>query len=222
VRTARSILSALECHIDFGNSGKRKASASVPEAGTASEDEIRHLRLLFERYFESRKESDYKITKRLSNQADGVPPPGNDYFCTTGDLGTENQALKTARQLSGELSFSSGRPAIFNKRRSLRSSVHDWDTPGETSKVKTEKLRLHWVQLAGVAAMVEKSFSGSVSSPTSGVGLLLADAVGVGKTAQVMAFIAFMIHVWHAEQDKNTLRPPIIGRRSSLIYSGVS
>src|SRR5882757_1877226 len=59
--------------LDLESSGKRKASALASAAGIATDDEIRHLKLLIERYFESRKESDYKITQHLGHGAGGIP-----------------------------------------------------------------------------------------------------------------------------------------------------
>lgn len=41
-------------------------------------------------------------------------------------------------------------------------------------------------------------------------GMVLADAVGIGKTAQVMGLIALTQQVYMAEQEAKT-RPPLIG-----------
>ena len=60
--------------------------------------------------------------------------------------------------------------------------------------------------------MVAHAFSAKRRDPNFGPhpGILLADGVGVGKTAQVMGFIAFLQSVYHA-QKLGGMPPPIIG-----------
>jgi hypothetical protein len=41
--------------------------------------------------------------------------------------------------------------------------------------------------------------------------VLLADNVGLGKSAQIMAFIAFLVIIWYSEKDSENPQPPIVG-----------
>ncbi|KAF9494556.1 hypothetical protein BDN71DRAFT_1507539 [Pleurotus eryngii] len=73
--------------------------------------------------------------------------------------------------------------------------------------------RLLWHQLAGTHAMVGKMWTEKLADKPPGT--LLADNVGVGKTAQVMACIAFIQQVYLIERalkkgNTNLRRPPII------------
>ncbi|KAF9491153.1 hypothetical protein BDN71DRAFT_1510617 [Pleurotus eryngii] len=74
--------------------------------------------------------------------------------------------------------------------------------------------RLLWHQLAGTGAIVSKMWTPEMTD-TSPPGTLLADGVGVGKTAQVMAAIAFIQQVYLIERqikkgNTTVRRPPII------------
>lgn len=55
--------------------------------------------------------------------------------------------------------------------------------------------------------MVDKMFVGKRGRGTN---ICLSDDVGLGKSAQIMGVIAFIIVVWVAQRDKEVL-PPIIG-----------
>lgn len=86
-----------------------------------------------------------------------------------------------------------------------------------------QEQRLLWHQLAGTTAMVGKMWTSEKAPERCVPGTLLADGVGVGKTAQVMAVIAFTQAVYLIERavakGSTTLkRPPIIGTSSQLNY----
>jgi hypothetical protein len=68
-------------------------------------------------------------------------------------------------------------------------------------------IELLWHQLCGVSEIVNRIWTAEQTPDVHGV--LLADDVGVGKTAQVMASIAFIQLVFQSEAHKH-LRPPII------------
>ncbi|KAJ3489622.1 hypothetical protein NLJ89_g11513 [Agrocybe chaxingu] len=62
--------------------------------------------------------------------------------------------------------------------------------PGPTRR----KVQLKWHQAVGVASILDKTFHGPNEAKPGNI--LLCDAVGVGKTCQVMATIAFLQALW--------------------------
>ncbi|KDQ27212.1 hypothetical protein PLEOSDRAFT_1106091 [Pleurotus ostreatus PC15] len=158
-------------------------------------------------------------------------------FADEGDLGVEVMSKKTVDQLCVLLSFAQGRPGNWNGfvRDDGATAWHLGLTPSNPAVTRRgpsntlnqitldmfarggpgfKPISLLWHQLVGVAAIVANMFFGDrvTSAPMSGV--LLADGVGVGKTAQVMATIAFLQQVELIEQVEavrdRVNRPPII------------
>jgi len=143
----------------------------------------------------------------LENDLEGVFGEDGD------DMGVTAYKDKTYEELSTLLGFPEGRPPLFSKFRSKDTTINSWDDPVESSKWTQggeglQPLTLKWHQLCGVASMVDKMF---VQEQDSGTNVCLADDVGLGKSAQIMAFIAFLITVWYSERDLSTARPPIVG-----------
>ena len=68
-----------------------------------------------------------------------------------------------------------------------------------------ESLALLWHQIVGVASMVSKAWLKGESETIFGT--LLADDVGVGKMAQVMAFISFVQVTYESQQQEKPLAP---------------
>ncbi|KIJ64987.1 hypothetical protein HYDPIDRAFT_28327 [Hydnomerulius pinastri MD-312] len=105
------------------------------------------------------------------------------------------------------LNFPGGRPTLFNEFRSL-SDKSVWDesdgcaTAFNASNSDMTSLSLLWHQCAGIAALAGKVFTDQPGGPHPGrvPGVLIADEVGVGKTALVMGFIAFLIDVWYCSK----------------------
>ncbi len=82
-----------------------------------------------------------------------------------------------------------------------------------------QEQRLLWHQLAGTCGILRGMWTSERGDRPPGT--LLADGVGVGKTAQVMASIAFIQQVYLIEtaiEEGNTVlkRPPIISTSSSI------
>ena len=129
------------------------------------------------------------------------------------DMGVTAHQKQTYEELSTLLGFPEGRPPLFSKFRSKDSTINSWDDPVESSKWTQggddlQPLALKWHQLCGVASMVDKMF---VQDGGVATNVLLADDVGLGKSAQIMAFIAFLVIVWYSEKDSDNPRPPIVG-----------
>ncbi|KAG1848219.1 hypothetical protein C8R48DRAFT_677411, partial [Suillus tomentosus] len=117
------------------------------------------------------------------------------------DLGVDNFRSLDDTALNRLLNFPDGRPALFARFRSL-SRKSAWDDGAEKDFVEgnpdMQPLSLLWHQRVGIASIVEKIWQKDITNTVPGI--LLADEVGVGKTAQVMGSIAFMIDQYWAHQ----------------------
>jgi hypothetical protein len=135
-----------------------------------------------------------------------------------GDFGMEIEANMDPKQLARALGFKHRLPFSFNLyRHNLGTSL--WDNESlfklhadadQPLPQYIEFLKLHWHQLAGVHSIVRSVFleQPDNSHPT---GVLIADEVGLGKTAQSITFIAFMNQILYV-QSKGLSLPPIIGK----------
>lgn len=118
------------------------------------------------------------------------------------DLGVEKFAQHSEEVLTGLLNFPDARPALFAMFRST-SGLCAWDADSAKLFVSgnpdMKPLRLLWHQLVGVASIVDKTFT---AAPTVGglPGVLIADAVGVGKTALTMGVVAFLIDAFYVQE----------------------
>ncbi|TFK60422.1 P-loop containing nucleoside triphosphate hydrolase protein [Pluteus cervinus] len=139
------------------------------------------------------------------------------------DLGVEDFVRFDESQLSSLLALTDNRPIHWNPLRSEDSAKSPWNDADVSIYIEgspgVKPLQLLWHQMVGVASMVSKLWT-----ETEGVrppGVLLADAVGVGKTAQVMAVIAFIQHVYMSETlKKDYSRPPIITNKPYFMGRG--
>jgi hypothetical protein len=130
-----------------------------------------------------------------------------------GDMGVEEMKTKSMEELCSLLSFHEGRPFTWNRFRSLGNIRSAWDDEIDAAALATfqeggdgmEPLALLWHQLVGVASMASKAWLKGESETTFGT--LLADDVGVGKTAQVMAFISFVQVAYESQQQGKPLAP---------------
>jgi len=181
-------------------------------AEIASEEEINELKLIYLQHF-----GDLNYTITEAEEEESIDEQADRHvWKTLGDLGTEEELKKSSDELAKGLEFPNGRPILFNPEKMKYSTVDFWDAENLKSTEPREALKLEWVQLAGVTAMVRKTF-GSEESSEKKAGILLADEVGMGKTAQIMAFIAFLQQVRLSDQEKRQ-RPPIIGEFIHLYY----
>jgi hypothetical protein len=123
------------------------------------------------------------------------------------------------------LGFLGGRPPSWMDVRATDPLINSWDYPNQFQGIKKgaplptdlATLELLWHQLVGIASMVDKAFSEHENDKVPG--FILADAVGVGKTAQIMGFIAFLQLVWLSEQpDSRVPRPLIVGTSILFIF----
>lgn len=126
------------------------------------------------------------------------------------DMGVTKYRKMGDQELMDLLDFPEGRPILFAKFRHKDTMTTPWDKPShkmwEEGGEELLPLRLLWHQLCGVASIVDGIFKPKGKRVRN---RLLADDVGIGKSAQVMGVIAFLILVWYLEKKK-AARPPII------------
>ncbi|KAG6839498.1 hypothetical protein C0991_002138, partial [Blastosporella zonata] len=149
-----------------------------------------------------------------------VPDDRRAFNNSGGDFGVELESRLTSVQLLISLGFTGGLPPIFARHRH-RTGSNAWDHPELFSNVKEDeklgvlsKFALHWHQLAGLHSIIRSTFTVN-PQPDHTSGVLVADEVGLGKTAQAIAFIAFLHMMITAQGDKRQL-PKFVRDRSYL------
>lgn len=126
------------------------------------------------------------------------------------DMGVTKYKSKDEAELRRLLQFPDGRPPQFAKYRHPDSTQSSWDDP--KNKVWSEggegykPLELLWHQLCGIATIADDIFQ---KRGQTVLNKLLADDVGIGKSAQIMGVIAFLFVVYFAEKEGHS-RPPLI------------
>lgn len=133
-----------------------------------------------------------------------------------GDFGMEEEAEMTPASLAISLGYRSGLPPSFNAVRD-RSGTTPWDDPSSFSNLNMDALpdnltplRLHWHQLAGNHSIV-RSILSPVPDSSHVLGILVGDEVGLGKTAQAIAVIAFFMQAVFVQEQKKKV-PKILGK----------
>lgn len=162
--------------------------------------------------------------------SDGIDEPTGhaEWAAATENLGIGKYAEMDDGTLHKILNFPEGRPALFAKFRS-KSGLCAWDNEEVAAKFHEgnpdmQPLSLLWHQSAGMAALVSKVYTAQLSDANddsfpSVQGVLVADEVGLGKTALVMGFQDFLMgdHWVTAENAPSSMdtsnfkRAPILG-----------
>ncbi|KAG0693276.1 hypothetical protein DFH29DRAFT_1007449 [Suillus ampliporus] len=127
---------------------------------------------------------------------------GHDAWNSSDDLGVDSFRHLDDATLNHLLHFPDGRPALFAEFRSQTGKCA-WDDPASKDFVQgnpdMQPLSLLWHQRVGIASLVDKFWLSEETS--AGVpGVLVADEVGVGKTALIMGTIAFTIDAYWVQQ----------------------
>jgi hypothetical protein len=127
------------------------------------------------------------------------------------DPGVEVEAKMSPDQLSLNLGFKDQLSFQFNKYHHSKG-FSTWDSPSLFKPGQPhpdiQPQGLHYHQLAGVHALIRKVFS---DKPNEGPcqGILLADEVGLGKTAIAIAVMAFLSHLVLLQASEAPLSPII-------------
>lgn len=187
----------------IGSRGRKRAG-KVKKVSLAAAGDIEEIWALYVQLFEI---SDSQVEGLL---LDLEEESGRREWDGCEDLGVGSFAMMGDDKLNGLLNFASGRPTLFARFRS-RSGKCAWDdslaAEFREDDDDMQELALLWHQRVGVAALVETIWlevEGSEGVP----GVLIADEVGVGKTALTMGAIAFMIDAfWQQEMAGGKGRP---------------
>ncbi|KAF5370979.1 hypothetical protein D9615_010044 [Tricholomella constricta] len=188
--------------------------STVDLKGLATEEDVSDLLALYDEYFDQ--DAEDQDEPPIS---DALPDKQQLNDCG-GDFGMELEAKMTPASLALSLGFKTGLPPSFNLLRD-RSGISPWDDPLTFADPKADplpcnlsKLCLHWHQLAGVHSIVRSIFT-EVADPSHTTGVLVGDEVGLGKTAQAISTIAFLMQVIRLQETKRKL-PRLIAKRCYL------
>lgn len=179
-------------------------STKIIEGGDlADRIQVTALWALFSDYFERVNAENITL--------DTSAPAAMDSLDAGGDLGVGKYAKTSDLSLMAGLQFMDGRPANWNPWKHDNTSITPWDGTNrpllDYGAANVKPLALLWHQLVGVTAMAEHMWG---TTPAADIpGMVLADGVGIGKTAQVMAVIALTQQVWMAERNQQP-RPALL------------
>ncbi|KAK0224370.1 hypothetical protein IW262DRAFT_1459423 [Armillaria fumosa] len=183
----------------------------------ATEKEIEALRLEF--LDEMKHISDAREVEE-QHRYDGETNPGRrpglvkfEQWQAIGDMGVEAWAKTTEDALKDILRWPQGRPAEFNLF--LNDTLVDyWEEPEYLKNIPPEgdadnkPNALFWHQLVGIVALINMMWT-TEEKPEGVEGAILADAVGLGKSAQIMGMLAFIMAT-RRSQLAGKEPPPVI------------
>jgi TATA-binding protein-associated factor len=177
----------IERHLT-GGAGLCKVSKSALKS-LASQEDISHIVDMYDECLnplsgdtsQLASQLDTSISVKFGAPLDGVDP------------GVELEAFVPPDIISKSLGFRNGIPLLFNPYRH-KGGVTPWDSPAVfqdvASNAEVFPHQLRWHQLAGTHAILRRIFS---REPNSGLsGILVADEVGLGKTLQALAVLAWL------------------------------
>ncbi|PBK58567.1 hypothetical protein ARMSODRAFT_1028169 [Armillaria solidipes] len=139
-----------------------------------------------------------------THRHDGDTNPGRrpglvefEQWHSIGDMGVEAWAKKTEEALKELLRWPEGRPAEFNPF--INETLVDlWEDLEYMKKIPPEgdpdnkPTTLFWHQLVGIVALINMVWTAQ-EQPNGVEGAILADEVGLGKSAQIMGLLAFIM-----------------------------
>lgn len=181
--------------------GRKRGAArahKVRIASLAAAGDVEEIWALYLQLFET--EAGQLEVPRVEDDED--PSGREDWENTSEDLGVDGWREMDNETLNHLLQFPGGKPVLFAEFRS-KSGLCAWEEDMSMKFVKEnndmEQLSLLWHQRVGVAAIVDKVW---LSNETEGdvPGILIADEVGVGKTALTMGTIAFVIDAYWVQE----------------------
>ncbi|KAF8054482.1 P-loop containing nucleoside triphosphate hydrolase protein [Lyophyllum atratum] len=188
--------------------GTCKVSA-VDLKDLATAEDVTDLVLMYHEYFERdvEDEGEPPLTK---------PPADRQALNDSGgDFGMEEESVMTYGMLTGSLGFRTGLPPQFNKLRDRFGSTPWEDAAPFECKHPPENIenqRLHWHQVAGTRSICRSVFT-KVADPAHVPGMLIGDEVGLGKTAQTLTFIAFLMQAIWLQKNNKKLPKILVGPR---------
>jgi TATA-binding protein-associated factor len=130
------------------------------------------------------------------------------------DLGVEKESRMDSTSLSTALGFVNNQPFLFNPSRH-KAGFNPWDNPEAFDQTSSDfsshdivRTSLHWHQIAGVHSIFRTVFSSDIHHGKRNCkGVLVADEVGLGKTAMVITVLATLSHLIWLQENKRPLPP---------------
>ncbi|KAF9444080.1 hypothetical protein P691DRAFT_678274 [Macrolepiota fuliginosa MF-IS2] len=192
-------------------SGTCKVSAKALQS-MASEEDANDLLMVYQEYFETGVDEDDEppITDIL--------PEHRELMDKGGDFGMEAEKNLSFDKLALRLGFKTGLPPLFNTLRHRSSGISPWEDENlfnaNVPHPDLIPMALHWHQLAGTHSMVRSLFTAAKDGAHT-TGVLIADEVGLGKTAQSVTVIGFLNQVIWLQREGRKL-PPVVAERPYL------
>jgi hypothetical protein len=171
----------------------------------ATEDDLADLKRVYAEYF-------------TPDDSENEPPLNTEAFIGLEDtskgedLGMDDESSMSSEAIAARLGFiRNSLPHQFNRHRH-RMGLTPWTNPEDfqdPSSANLQRTSLHWHQLAGVHSIIRSTFSPERNMCGHCTGMLVCDEVGLGKTALVIATIAFLNECLSSERKEHP--PPILG-----------
>ncbi|KAK1233548.1 hypothetical protein PQX77_003294 [Marasmius sp. AFHP31] len=189
--------------------GKGTSKAKLPsktKIPLASEDDLAELNAIYNEYFR----------RPVTDDDDPLPERPNPELIASikekglGVLGMEDEAGMSPEQLSQALGLVDGLPFQWNAVRH-RDGLTRWRNPKAFDSDANPSLQLHWHQLAGAHSIFRNCFE-KEGTGKSTRGMLIADEVGLGKTALCLLIIAIVNQVIHLRGMGKSPAPVFQGR----------
>ncbi|TFK61411.1 P-loop containing nucleoside triphosphate hydrolase protein [Pluteus cervinus] len=179
--------------------GRASAKSKTVEIKGATAEEVAQLISMYVEYFERIDTSEPTILDDTDLDMDLL-------LSTFPDLGVERRAQQDEESLNTLLSFENSRPVNWFPFRHTDAAKSSWNADDKHLYKEggdgISELKLLWHQLVGISSIVDLFWTAE-KTDTRPPGVLLSDAVGVGKTAQVMGVIAFLQHIYMSENQPN-------------------
>lgn len=176
----------------------------------AGEEDVLAVTELLRRHFDTLSVTNNDVA--VTREGVGNSFAGMQAFDEGGDIGVKTFWPKTADDMHTILDFPDGRPVLWNKFRATDSALTAWDE-GETDatrleyetgseRMRPEPLTLFVHQLHAIASCAETIFH--EQRKTDKGGMLIADGVGLGKSATLFGVVAFLgqIREWQRTGDE--------------------
>jgi hypothetical protein len=173
----------------------------------ASEKDINSMWATYEEMFLSDTQIDKDCLMKLDDEMDALPM--NDAFEDDMGIPGDIKALSLSDLQIALGCNNEGTFPGFNSHRNL-DGRDPWENVDILELGLAETLlRLRWHQLVGIMVLI-RLLTSAVKPILPQQGVLIADEVGLGKSAQYMGFLSALLHTVKTDETQ-TPRPPALG-----------